>query len=150
MTGLVRWLKFNGVGAMGMAVQLGVLAVLNRWMRGHYLLATGAAIELTLAHNFCWHVRFTWRDRGDGGSRVGQFVRFQMSNGVVSLIGNLLLMRVLVEGVKVPVVWANLAAIGCCSLLNFWLGDRWAFQPDPAALPREEGWRGPPGLRRAP
>ena len=79
MNALVRWGKFNVVGAMGMVVQLAALAVLNRWMRGHYLLASAAAIELTLLHNFVWHVLYTWRDRGGEGSRAG-------ADGAVSFV----------------------------------------------------------------
>jgi putative flippase GtrA len=124
---LVRWAKFNVVGVMGMGVQLGALALLCRWWRGHYLMASAMAIEITLLHNFVWHVRYTWRDRRERGSTVGQMMRFQMSNGVVSMIGNLVLMRVLVQEARLPVVAANTVAIVCCSVANYCLGDRWAF-----------------------
>ncbi len=62
-TNFIRWGKFNLVGAMGMIVQLGVLALLNQRWPGHFLAATAAAIELTLIHNFIWHLHTTWRDR---------------------------------------------------------------------------------------
>jgi putative flippase GtrA len=58
---------------------------------------------------------------------AGQFIRFHLSNGLVSMIGNLALMPVLVEGARIPVVLANAIAILCCSIVNFFLGDRWAF-----------------------
>jgi putative flippase GtrA len=127
MSALVRWGKFNLVGAMGMAVQLGSLAVFNRMARGHYLIATAAAIELTLLHNFAWHLRFTWRDRREGLAVRAQLVRFHLANGMVSMVGNLALMRVLVQEARLPVVVANGIAIACCSLVNFCLSDRWAF-----------------------
>ena len=63
MNTIVRWGKFNLVGAVGMAVQLGALALINRLAPGHYMLATAAAIEITLLHNFVWHLHYTWRDR---------------------------------------------------------------------------------------
>ena len=127
MTPLVRWAKFNAVGVLGMAVQLGALALLDRWMRGRYLIASGLALEVTLLHNFVWHVRYTWRDRCAEGSRLGQLVRFQLSNGLVSMIGNLVLMRLLVREARLPVLAANAVAIVCCSMANYCLGDRWAF-----------------------
>ncbi len=127
MSGFVRWCRFNAVGALGMVVQLGVLAVLNRRMAGHYLLATAAAIEVTLLHNFVWHVRYTWRERRGDGGLVGQLVRFHLSNGVVSMVGNLALMPLLVGVVRMPVVMANGAAILGCSAVNFGLGDGWVF-----------------------
>jgi len=125
---LLRWCKFNLVGAMGMAVQLAALALFNRWSGGHYLVATAAAIELTLLHNFAWHLRYTWRDRSDG-STLAQLVRFHLSNGLVSMASNLVLMRLLVEEAHLPVLSANALAILSCSIVNFCLGDSWVFAP---------------------
>ena len=126
MNALVRWCKFNLVGAMGMVVQLGALAVINHCLPGHYLYASAAAMELALVHNFAWHLRYTWRDRRDG-SRFAQFIRFHLSNGMVSLVGNLVLMKLLVGGAHLPVLASNGIAILCCSIVNFSLGDQWAF-----------------------
>jgi putative flippase GtrA len=139
---LARWGKFNLVGAVGMAVQLGALALINRLAPGHYMLATAAAIEIALLHNFVGHLHFTWRDRFPtlntrSGFRMGQpderralaghLIGFQLSNGLVSMAGNLALMPVLVEGARISVVAANALAILCCSIVNFFLGDQWAF-----------------------
>ena len=127
MNALIRWGKFNVVGAMGMAVQLGTLALLNRWMAGHYLVATAVALEVTLVHNFVWHLHYTWRDRRDRSALMSQFVRFHLSNGLVSMAGSLALMPILVHGAHIPVVESNAIAILCCSILNFSLGHNWAF-----------------------
>ena len=62
MNVLVRWGKFNLVGVIGAAVQLCSLVVLNHLLPGRYLCATAAALELTLLHNFLWHLRYTWPD----------------------------------------------------------------------------------------
>lgn len=86
---LIRWWKFNVVGAMGMVVQLAALALFDRWTAGRYLSATAAAIELALLHNFVWHLHYTWRDRRDNSAVLSQFVRFHLSNGLVSMAGNL-------------------------------------------------------------
>lgn len=127
MNALLRWGRFNLVGAMGMAVQLGAMAMLSRCDGGHYLLATGAALEITLLHNFVWHLRYTWRDRRDESPGLPQLVRFHFSNGAVSLVGNLALMRFLVGEGRMPVLAANGIAILACSVVNFCLGDRWVF-----------------------
>lgn len=126
MTAAVRWGKFNLVGMAGAVVQLAILATLNRWAPGHVLLCTAAAIEMTLLHNFVWHLRYTWRDR-PSTAVIARLLRFQLSNGMVSLAGNLVLMRLLVGGAHAPVLAANGVAIVVCSLLNFALGDRWVF-----------------------
>ena len=135
MNTLLRWGKFNLVGAMGMAVQLGALAVFERWAAGHYLAASAAAIEVTLLHNFVWHLNYTWRDRRDGAALLSQLMRFHLSNGLVSLVGNLALMRVLVQEAHMPVLAANSIAIICCSIVNFCLGNSWAFAARTRALP---------------
>src|ERR1700688_4082649 len=127
MNTLLRWGKFNLVGAMGMGLQLALLALFNRWTAGHYLYASAAAVELTLLHNFVWHLHYTWRDRRDNSALRTQLIRFHLSNGLVSLLGNLVLMRVLVQGAHIPLLISNCIAILCCSLVNFCLGNNWAF-----------------------
>ncbi len=127
MKTFIRWSKFNLVGSMGMAVQLAALALINHCAPGHYLIASAAAVELTLLHNFVWHLRYTWRDRRDGSAKLTQLMRFHLSNGMVSLLGNLALMRILVHDAHLPVLVSNMIAILCCSMINFCLGDHWAF-----------------------
>lgn len=132
--GRMRWVKFNAVGAVGTVVQLVALAVFNRWMAGHYLVATALAIEVTLLHNFAWHALYTWRDRREEGGLAGRMVRFHLSNGAVSMVGNLVLMRVLAKGAGMPVLAANGVAIVGCSVVNFFLGDGWVFTAKGAAV----------------
>jgi putative flippase GtrA len=127
MNTLLRWGKFNLVGTMGMGLQLAALALFNRWTAGHYLYASATAIELTLLHNFMWHLHYTWRDRRDGATRLSQFVRFHLSNGLVSMLGNLALMQLLVHDTRLPLLLSNVIAILCCSVANFCLGNNWAF-----------------------
>lgn len=127
--GVARWSKYNLVGAAGSAVQLGTLALIQHISPRHYLLATAAAIEITLMHNFVWHLRFTWRDRFPSTrcAVASQLLRFHLANGLVSIVGNLALMPLLVESARLPVIIANTLAILCCSMVNFMLGDKWAF-----------------------
>jgi len=128
----IRWGKFNLVGAMGMVVQLASLALFNHWAPVHYMIASAAAVEITLLHNFVWHLRYTWRDRRDGSALPAPallvpLMRFHLSNGLVSMLGNLALMRILVVEARLPVLASNAIAILCCSMVNFGLGDHWAF-----------------------
>lgn len=132
-----RFLKFNGVGLIGFALQLALLALLLRFGL-HYLAATALAVELTVLHNFVWHERWTWKDRpsdggpstrlGAGPSRMGRLWRFHAANGLVSLAGNLLLMRVFVGLLGLPAIAANLLAVLLCSLVNFTASDRFVFR----------------------
>jgi putative flippase GtrA len=126
MTIFVRWMTFNFVGALGTALQLAVLALLDRLAPRHYLYTSAGAVELALLHNFLWHTRLTWADR-DREHRARQLVRFHLSNGLISLAGNFALMRLLVQDGHLPVLVSNVIAILCCGIVNFWLGNRWAF-----------------------
>jgi hypothetical protein len=59
----LRWLKFNLVGGLGIAVQLAVLLGLKGGFHLSYLPATALAVETAVVHNFLWHERYTWSDR---------------------------------------------------------------------------------------
>jgi putative flippase GtrA len=127
---LKRWLKFNLVGAIGIGVQLATLALLASGFGVNYLAATAVAVETAVLHNFVWHERFTWSDRSGGGARAlaGRLLRFHAGNGLVSLAGNLAVMRLLVGVFGVPAVAANVVAIAACSLLNFAIGEWLVFR----------------------
>jgi len=128
---VLRWLKFNLVGIIGACLQISVLAACTYCAKLAYLPSTVVAVESTILHNFVWHERFTWRDRpaGPATERALRLLRFNGTNGAVSLLGNVLLMQLLVEQLHVPVLLANVAAILTCSVVNFILGDHFVFRP---------------------
>jgi putative flippase GtrA len=132
VTTLIRWGKFNAVGVMGMVLQLTALAVFERCAPGHYLVASAAAVELAILHNFVWHLHYTWRDRADDSAPLARLLRFHLSNGLVSMIGNLVMLRFLVQQLRVPLLIADSIAILSCSMINFCLGDRWVFRASSA------------------
>ena len=124
-----RWIVFNLVGVAGFAVQLAVLAIAIAW-GVQYLVATVAAVEAAILHNFAWHERWTWRDRpASARVRLQRLWRFHLLNGVISLAGNLLLMRLLVGSAGVPPIPANVVAVVGCALLNFAASERLVFLP---------------------
>ena len=125
----VRWMKFNAVGAVGIVVQLVSLWILTR-IGVAYMPATALAVEAAVLHNFFWHERFTWVDRiqGNGFDSISRLLRFNLTTGAVSIVGNLLLMRLLVGGSHLKPMLANLISIAVCSLVNFLVSDRWVFR----------------------
>jgi putative flippase GtrA len=125
-----RWLKFNLVGAAGIGVQLGILALLSAVFGVDYMVATALAVEAAVVHNFVWHERFTWADRNSGRrpERFARFLQFNMTTGAVSIGGNLLLMALLVERGHLPALVSNLVSIAVCSVANFVVSDRWVFR----------------------
>ena len=124
----MRFWRFNGVGVAGFVVQLAALTALLA-AGVHYLAATAIAVEAAVLHNFLWHERWTWRDRPAAGpERLDRLWRFHILNGLVSLVGNLLIMRLLVGVLGVQPVIANAAAVLACALVNFAASDRLVFR----------------------
>jgi len=128
---MIRWLKFNFVGGIGIGVQLAALTALKSGLDFNYLLATVLAVETAVVHNFLWHERFTWRDREKTSSSIVRFVKFNLANGLLSILGNLGLMKLLVDLFHLNYLAANLVAITFCSLANFLISDRFVFSRDP-------------------
>ncbi len=115
---------------MGVVVQLAVLLALTHVLGIHYLVATAIAVETAVIHNFLWHHFWTWADRQDElrGRTLVSLARFHLSNGAISIVGNLILMRVLHGGMKMPIAVANLISIGVCAVLNYLASDRFVFR----------------------
>jgi putative flippase GtrA len=127
---VTRWLKFNLVGGMGIVVQLLVLVGLKTRLHLHYLIATALAVETAVVHNFFWHERFTWADRG--GTGVARFCKFNLTTGLFSVAGNLVLMKLLVGVGHVNYLLANGTTITACSVVNFVVSDGFVFAVDRA------------------
>jgi putative flippase GtrA len=127
---LVRWCKFNLVGGMGIAVQFAALYLLKSLLHFDYLLATAIAVEAAVVHNFVWHEQFTWADRVHPSWRRSgaRLLRFNLTNGAVSIIGNLALMRVMVGFGHMNYLVANAIAITLCSAANFLVSEEWVFE----------------------
>jgi putative flippase GtrA len=123
-----RWAKFNTVGAVGIGVQLVVLVILRSLVGLNYLVATGLAVEAAVLHNFLWHERWTWVDRTTSGRGVlRRLLSFNLTTGLVSLIINLGLMRLLVGRFHIQYLIANLFCVAAGSLANFALSDWFVF-----------------------
>lgn len=127
---MVHFIRFNAVGILGFALQTVVLVILTHSpYRVGFLLATTAAVEIAVLHNFIWHQRWTWRDRPSTTivETFSRLLKFNITNGAVSISGNLLLMGLLVGRLRLPITAANAASVAACSICNFFLADRLAF-----------------------
>ncbi len=120
-----RWLKFNLVGGMGIAVQLLMLVALKTGLHLNYLIATALAVETAVVHNFLWHERFTWADRAGAG--FARFLKFNLTTGLFSIAGNLALMKLLAGLGHMNYLLANGLTIAACSVINFLVSDGFVF-----------------------
>jgi len=122
MSEWTRFVRFNAVAAMGLAVQLTTLWLLLR-MGVHYAPATAAAVAAAVVHNLAWHMSWTWRDRAPRGSRRALVVlKLGAGQGGVSLAGNLALMPVFVTLLHLPPLVANVLAVAACGVASFGWG----------------------------
>lgn len=122
-----RWLRFNAVGLAGIGVQLSALAALTQFGGLPVLAATAIAVEAAVLHNFYWHERWTWNTRGAPGV-WRRLLRFHLANGLVSLVSNLLWMRILTGAAGLHYLPANAVSIAVTALVNFALGERFVFR----------------------
>jgi len=120
---------FAGVGAMGFVVQLALLAILTSVAGWPYLLATCVAVEAAVLHNFAWHEQWTWADRPVEGvaATAARLLRFNLTNGLLSVLGNMFFMHLFAGVLGLDPVIASVASIAPCALVNFLVSDRWVF-----------------------
>jgi putative flippase GtrA len=117
------------VGALGFVVQWLALWALITFAHWPWLPATIVAVQLAVVHNFLWHERWTWKDRGlRNASAFRRLLRFNVANGLTSIVSNVALMSLLVGVMDVPPILANAIAVGISSLANFLAADRWVFK----------------------
>lgn len=117
------------------------LFVLRSGFHVRYLTATALAVEAAVIHNFIWHYLYTWSGRVCSSWRgaLKRLIRFNLSNGAISVAGNLILMKAGMDLVHVHYLIANGIAIAVCSLLNFLVCERcvFAIKPYPASNVKE-------------
>jgi len=138
---MLHWIKFNVVGVLGFALQSGALFVLTHTApRVSYLAATAVAVELAVLNNFVWHQRWTWNDRPSTTKKetLRRLAKFNITTGLVSIAGNLLLMNLLVGRFGLPIAGSNLASVAACSILSFILADRIAFDMEETSTSEPE------------
>ena len=97
---------------------------------GSARVATAFAVEVAVIHNFVWHEQFTWLDRVRASARSSwlRLLRFNLTTGGVSIVGNLALMKLLAGMAHMNYFVANGIAIVLCSLVNFVASEEWVFE----------------------
>jgi dolichol-phosphate mannosyltransferase len=142
---MIHWIKFNVVGVLGFGLQSAALFVLTHTAYSiGYLAATAVAVELAVLNNFVWHQRWTWSDRPSTTKKETwrRLAKFNVTTGLVSLAGNLVLMSILVGRFGLPISGANVITVAACSILSFFLADRIAFDVTTAVCRTERGSAG--------
>jgi putative flippase GtrA len=107
-----------------------MLSLFHRGFGMEPAIATALAVEMAVLHNFAWHERFTWKDRSSvhWTDVAGRLLRFNLTTGMISLLGTTTIVKYLVAQYHLPVLPANLIAIPCTSMLNFLASDFLVFR----------------------
>jgi putative flippase GtrA len=113
---MTPFVRFNIVGVLGFLVQVSTRLTLTG-VGVPIPLAICLAVEAALVHNFVWHECWTWAGM-TSGTCAGRLARFHVSNGVISILGNITMTAALVNA-GAPLVIANIVAVLICALLNF-------------------------------
>src|SRR5262245_8309805 len=128
-----RTLAFISVGIVGFLVQTMVLALLCVVTHWPAAVAAVLAVEAAILTNFFWHERWTWRDRAAAGGRLNRLLRFHITNGLTSLVGNTVVIVLLAAAFDVSPVLSNVVAVVLLSVVNYVAADRWVFVKRTAA-----------------
>lgn len=114
------------VGTAGLAIQLIVLWLLTR-TAALPAMAAMIAVETALLHNFVWHEAWTWRSAQRAG-RLSRLMRFHAATGSISLASNTVFTMLIRDWLGIPLLAANVMAVGIMAILNFAVADRWVFR----------------------
>jgi|HubBroStandDraft_6_1064221.scaffolds.fasta_scaffold969232_2 putative flippase GtrA len=122
-----RWVKFSVVGGAGLGIQLAVLWACTRWTGISPAIATVIAVEAALLHNFVWHEAWTWKGVATSG-RWTRLWRFHAATGSISIVSNVVFTMAFKNWLAIPLLAANVMAVGVTAILNFAVAEVWVFQ----------------------
>ena len=128
-----RLLRFLCVGALGVVVNCGLLALLERAAGWHYLLASPAAIELSIVHNFAWHDNWTFRDRRGDSQWATRLWQYHVAAAAGMLI-NWAVLGLLVGIGRLPLLPSNVVGIAAGTVVNFTISKLWTWKTESNAL----------------
>jgi putative flippase GtrA len=121
-----RWLRFNLVGVAGFLLQMLTLAAVTQWLGVATSVAVPIAVLIAVSHNFLWHERVTWPGQRRQG-RMRRWLSFNLSNGLISVVTNIIVTTVIVATTGTPLLLANAIAVVMASAVNFFVSDRYVF-----------------------
>ncbi len=116
-----RFQKFLVVGAVGLAVNQGMLVVLHDVARLGLLIASPVAIAVSMLVTFMLNEIWTWHDRGTGRIVTRALPYALINTG--GLVINTGLLAALVDHVSMHYFIANLIGAGAAAVWNFALNN---------------------------
>lgn len=137
---MVHPLRFGVVGISGIIVNTVVLWLLVRGLQLPLLLATVLATEAAIVTNFALHHVWTFGGQRDDRTLLRRFATFNLAM-IGGMIITALLLALLIYATPLPLLAANIFAIGCATGWNYLASSRWAWGRPPAIARSDEGRR---------
>jgi dolichol-phosphate mannosyltransferase len=119
------FVKFSIVGAIGVAVNEGLLILFYRSLGLYLLTASAAAIEISILSNFVLNDLWTFRDRRSGRAAV-RLVKFNVLM-LAGLVVNLAVLDAGTTYLGIQAEIANLLGIAAAFFLRYALSVRYAW-----------------------
>ena len=110
-------IKFAVVGLSGVGVNMAVYMGLTA-VGANYLMAAVCSFLVAVTNNFYWNLLWTFKGRAKDKSIQRKYASFFIISGI-NLGVNLLILRLLVEELKIDERVAQMVAIAVVSGLNF-------------------------------
>ena len=125
-----RFQKFLMVGAVGLAVNQGLLFLSHDVFSFALAVASPIAIFMSMIVTFTLNERWTWHDRGTGPvlHRMGMYFPINM----VGLVINYLILSLLVHQFNVHYLVANLVGASVAAVWNFVVNHHVTWRASPA------------------
>jgi dolichol-phosphate mannosyltransferase len=124
---LGSFLKFCTVGGIGIFINLAIVYALVEFGGLWPTVSAAVSFFIVALNNFLWNKVWTFRDtRVDPrvvGTQLGKF----LATSLVALFVNLVILSLLMEGLDVWYLLAQLFAIGVAVTVNFSLNSLWVF-----------------------
>jgi dolichol-phosphate mannosyltransferase len=119
--------KFAMVGGSGVFVNLGLYIAFSRGLGFPLELSSALAIELSIISNFILNNAFTFNRRNLVNGLRQRFLRFHLAAGAAGLV-NFSIFLMLVRGMELWDIPANLIGIACATVVNYVLNSRWTWK----------------------
>jgi putative flippase GtrA len=132
---LIELPQYFLVSCFGLAVDAGLLLLLNGYFHWPYLPAATCSFTAGGVVGYLLCIRIVWRT-DEGSSRSFEATLFILL-GLLGLGLNALIMFAMVSGWHLPVLIGKGISAGCTFLFNYWLRRRWVF---PTATRRIVSW----------
>lgn len=126
LASLLRFARFSAVGLVCAALNLLILWTATYVLELHHLVATAASFFVVNLLGYFLNLRITFQDRDLGEEK--RLWRYYAVMGI-SLVLNLGMMALLIDGADFSVVPASLVVTAIFVLFNFWNHSGWTYAP---------------------